>query len=75
MSAPARKARLTPEEYLAIERAAEFKSEFYDGVMYAMTGASYEHNIINVNLLGNLHGQLRGGPCRALVNDMRTFLT
>ena len=75
MPVPARQARLTPEEYLAIERAAEFKSEFYDGVMYAMSGASYEHNLINVNLLANLHGQLRGGPCRALVNDLRTSLT
>ena len=75
MSTPARKTRLASEEYLAIERAAEFKSEFYDGVMYAMSGASYEHNLINVNLLANLHNQLRGGPCRALVNDLRTSLT
>ena len=75
MPASARKPRLTAEEYLAIERAAEFKSEFYDGVMYAMSGASYEHNLINTNLLANLYNQLRGGPCRALVNDLRTSLT
>ncbi len=75
MSTPARKARLTPEEYLAIERAAEFKSEFYDGQMDAMSGASYEHSLINANLLANLGNQLRGGPCRALVNDLRTALT
>ncbi len=66
---------LTQEQYLAIERAAEFKSEFYDGVMYAMSGASYEHSLINANLLINLGNQLRGGPCRALVNDLRTSLT
>jgi hypothetical protein len=30
--------KLTVEEYLAIERAAEFKSEYFDGAMYAMQG-------------------------------------
>jgi len=33
------KSLLTPEEYLAIERKAEYKSEYYDGVVYAMAGA------------------------------------
>ncbi len=38
------KPRLTPEEYLSIERRAEFKSEFFDGEMFAMSGASESHN-------------------------------
>jgi len=46
---------LTPEEYLVIERAAELKSEFYDGRMYAMIGSSYDHNLINANVLANLY--------------------
>ena len=31
---------LTPEQYLEIERKAEFKSEYYQGEMFAMSGAS-----------------------------------
>ena len=38
------KPRLTPEEYLSIERRAEFKSEFFDGEMFAMSGAAIEAN-------------------------------
>ena len=38
--------RLTPEQYLEIERAAEFKSEYYCGTMYAMAGGTYVHNLI-----------------------------
>ncbi len=36
----------TAEEYLALERNAEYKSEYVDGRIYAMTGASREHNLI-----------------------------
>ena len=38
---------LTPEEYLAIERKAAYKSEYVDGGMVAMTGASRRHNLID----------------------------
>jgi Uma2 family endonuclease len=34
---------MTPEQYLEIERAAEFRSEYYDGLMYAMAGGSRTH--------------------------------
>ena len=49
------KTLLTPEEYLAIERNAEYKSEYYDGVMYAMAGVRCAHDLIT----WNLHGELR----------------
>lgn len=65
------KTRLTVAEYLAIERQAEFKSEFYDGELFAMAGASFEHNAINDNLVGELHGRLKGGPCRTYSRDLR----
>lgn len=57
--------RLTEEEYLKIERAAEFKSEFYDGIMYPMGGpsaisvGSYSHGQIVVNLGSELRAALR----------------
>jgi Uma2 family endonuclease len=66
------KQRLTSTEYLVIERKAEFKSEFYDGEMFAMTGASLAHNVIVANLCAGLHQQLSGKPCQVLTSDMRT---
>src|SRR5437588_2936831 len=36
-----------------------------------MSGASEGHNLIAGNLFGELRQQLRGGPCRAYVSDMR----
>jgi len=41
---------LTPEQYLEIERAAEFRSEYYKGRMYAMPGGTIPHAIITGNL-------------------------
>jgi Uma2 family endonuclease len=61
----------TPDEYLRLERAADRKSEFMDGRIYAMGGASAVHNQIVFNLARDLGAQLRGRPCRAYVNDMR----
>jgi Uma2 family endonuclease len=65
------KRRLTAEEYLALERQAAFKSEFYRGEMFAMAGARYLHNRVLANLTGLLFGQLQGSPCFVLPNDMR----
>jgi Uma2 family endonuclease len=63
--------RLTPEEYLEIERAADFKSEYYNGHMYAMSGGSYPHVRIIVNLTGDLHTALKKGSCQVISNDLR----
>ena len=42
---------LTPEQYLEIERAAEFKSEYYCGTMYAMAGGTYVRNLIIARMI------------------------
>jgi Uma2 family endonuclease len=65
------KTYLTPEEYLALERRNEYKSEYVDGEMVAMTGASRRHNLINVNIVGEVSRQLRGRQCEAYASDMR----
>lgn len=62
---------ISPEEYLEAERRAETKSEYVDGRVRAMTGASWPHNLIVRNLLVSLDRQLRGGPCQVLPSDMR----
>jgi hypothetical protein len=49
------KSFLTPEEYLKIERQAEYKSEYFAREMFAKAGASERHNLICMNMYGLLH--------------------
>ena len=62
---------LTPEEYLDLERRAEVKSEYYQGEMFAMAGASLPHNVLAMNLAAILHAQLRRRPCQVYPSDLR----
>jgi Uma2 family endonuclease len=62
---------LTQEEYLKIERAAAFKSEYYDGRMYAMSGGSYPHGQIIPNLAAELRQALRGKGCSVTTSEVR----
>ena len=63
---------LTFDDWLANERAAiEERSEYIDGEVFAMTGAREQHNLIVTNLIGELHPQLKGRPCRIYANDMK----
>jgi Uma2 family endonuclease len=65
------KSCVTPEQYLEIDRRAERKSEYFDGEMFAMAGASFVHNLLVTNIVAGLHAQLRGKPCVTLPSDMR----
>jgi Uma2 family endonuclease len=62
---------LTPEAYLALERAAPYKSEYFAGEMFAMSGASRRHNLISLNVGAELRTQLRHRPCEVYTSDMR----
>ena len=62
---------LTPEEYLALERQAETKSEYLGGEMFAMAGASFAHNMIASNTLVSLVPQLKRRSCTAHSSDLR----
>ena len=63
---------LTAQEYLALDRAAEFKSEFVDGIMYAMAGGSIRHSLLAAQLIADLTAQLRG-RCSVLTSDARVW--
>ncbi len=65
---------VTPEEYLTFERQAEDKSEYIDGVIYAMSGASLRHNTIVSNLIIEIGTQIKDRQCRALPSDMKVRL-
>jgi len=62
---------ITAEEYLAKERAADYKSEYFNGEIFALAGASREHNLIAGNAYSILHQQLRKKSCEIYTNDMR----
>ena len=64
--------RYTPEEYLALERHAEFRSEYIDGRIIAMSpGAKRPHNLIVTAVSYELQGHLRGGPCEVYTSTQR----
>jgi Uma2 family endonuclease len=62
---------LSPDEYLAIERKAQRKSEYIDGAMYTMAGASEPHNLIVGNILTELNIQLRAVDCKVYPSDLK----
>jgi Uma2 family endonuclease len=62
---------ISPEEYLEIERRAERKSEYFNGEMFLMAGASKEHGHIAVEITAIVRNQLRGKPCVPFGSDTR----
>jgi len=61
----------TLEAYFALERASEVRYEYWQGEVFAMSGASPAHAQIQVNLITLLRVQLRGRPCRVFPSDIR----
>lgn len=68
---PRAKPLLSAEEYLATERQSGTRSEFLDGEMFAMSGASLRHNRLAMNLATTLEEGLRSGDCEVFVSDLR----
>src|SRR5207253_1326999 len=65
------KSYISPQEYLRLEREAEFKSEYLNGEIFVMSGATRKHNLLTLNIGGSLNQQLRGRPCEVYAIDMR----
>lgn len=68
---PQPKPYVTPDDYLAFERQAEYKNEYFDGEIFAMVGASRKHNLITINIARELSQQLKKKPCEVYSSDMR----
>ena len=62
---------ISPDEYLEGERLAEVRHEYVDGRVYAMTGASDDHNRIARSIFAELREGLRGHRCEPFINDMK----
>ena len=63
--------RYTPQEYYALERKAEYRSDFFAGEIFAMAGGSTAHSLIKVNLTGELRSMLKGKRCGVYDSDQR----
>ena len=62
---------ISPEEYLAREAEASEKSEYVDGEVYAMTGTTFRHNKICLELAIAIRQHLRGAPCETAMADIK----
>ncbi len=62
---------ITPEEYLHCERKADFRSEYFQGEMFAMASASANHNLIVLHTGASLRDQLKKRPCRVYPSDLK----
>ena len=69
-----RKPKLTAQEYLAIENAAECRSEFVDGVMRPVPVTGPAHNVIKANLVGEIGSRLKGSRCRTVSSTQRLLV-
>lgn len=66
---------LRPEQYLEIERKAEFWSEYLHGEMFTMAQEGESHNLVRGNVVGELYQQLRTRPCFVYARDMRLHIS
>ncbi|MBI4787524.1 MAG: Uma2 family endonuclease [Chloroflexi bacterium] len=68
------KTTFSPDEYLAMEQVAEYKSEYHNGEIYAMSGGTPDHSIIAVNVTATLDQLLGAKPCGVFNSDMRLLV-
>jgi len=64
----------TPHEYLELEEFAEYKSEYYQGEIFAMSGGTSNHNRIALDLASNLNIKLSNTKCEVFMNDLRVWI-
>jgi Uncharacterized protein conserved in cyanobacteria len=68
------KTKLSPTDYLKLERDSDVKHEFFNGEMFAMAGAKRRHNLIALNIGSEVRQHLKGKDCEAYPSDMRVYV-
>jgi Uma2 family endonuclease len=63
--------RMSVEEYLEFDRNSEFRYEYFDGFVYAMSGGTLPHNLIAANLIRRLGNALEGKGCAVVGGSLR----
>jgi Uma2 family endonuclease len=64
----------TPEEYLELEEAAEYKSEYINGQIIPMAGGTINHNRISLNLSAALNFAFRQQDYEVFMGDLRLWI-
>ena len=64
----------SPEEYLELETAAEYRSEYHDGQIIPMAGGKPNHNQLAINLTSGINYNLRKKPYRVFMSDLRLWI-
>lgn len=75
MGHPKLKTKVSVEEYLADEKVRPIKHEFVEGEVYAMAGASDNHNLIAGEIYALLVNHLRGSQCLPFFSDIKVRVT
>lgn len=73
MQAPT-KTYYSSEEYLELETAAEYRSEYHDGQIIPMAGGKPNHNQLAINLTSAINYNLRKKPYRVFMSDLRLWI-
>ncbi len=73
MSALPKEKKYTPEEYLALEEKAEYRSEYWNGQIIKMSGGTGNHNSITLNIAAELKSRLRN-KCRTFAIDVKVWV-
>lgn len=63
--------RFTPAEYYALERGAAYKSDYYNGEIFAMAGGTAIHSMICSNVVGEMRARLKKTPCTTYESNLR----
>lgn len=66
--------KVSEQEYLAFERAADERHEYADGEIFAMSGGTWEHSLIASNINGELRSALLERECAVHGSDMRIHI-
>lgn len=66
-----KRTRFTPEEYLALEEVTDERSEYFQGVIYAMVGGTIDHGVISLNTGSELRARLRDKACTVIPSDVK----
>jgi Uma2 family endonuclease len=62
---------ISEADYLAMEMNSQERHEYIDGHIFALTGASWAHNQIAINLVSLFHAQVKDTPCCVTMSDVK----
>ena len=67
------KQKYSPADYLEMEEVADYRSEYYQGEVFAMAGETLNHNRIALDLCASLNQRLAGQPCEAFAENIKVW--